>query len=79
VFVAVEAGALVRSPDSGEHWDDRTPDGPFDTHTLLMHPLAPDRLYAAAGDGLRSPERGYNERYDGGITWHGSAEGRQHH
>jgi hypothetical protein len=44
-----------------------------------MHPLAPDRLYAAAGDGLRSPERGYNERYDGGITWHGSAEGRQHH
>src|SRR5262249_49337629 len=36
VFVAIEAGALVKSIDGGEHWEDRVPDGPIDTHTLLM-------------------------------------------
>ncbi|MCB8959104.1 MAG: glycosyl hydrolase [Ardenticatenales bacterium] len=79
IFVAIEAGALVFSPDGGNQWHDRTPDSPLDTHTLLMHPLAPNRLYSAAGDGLRAPERGYNESYDAGATWHHSAEGRDHH
>ena len=79
LFVAVEAGALVSSLDGGDHWQDRTADSPIDTHTLLMHPLAPDRLYAAAGDGLRRPDRGYNESYDAGRTWRHSAEGRDDH
>ncbi|HEX6819767.1 MAG TPA: glycosyl hydrolase, partial [Ktedonobacterales bacterium] len=46
IFVAIEAGALVRSLDGGETWEDRTPESPYDTHTLLMHRLAPDRLYS---------------------------------
>ena len=79
LFVAIEAGALVFSQDGGEHWHDRTPDSPFDTHTLLMHPMAPDRLYSAAGDGMRAPERGYNVSNDAGATWSHFAEGRHHH
>lgn len=79
LFVAIEAGALVFSLDGGNHWHDRTPHSPLDTHTLLMHPMAPDRLYSAAGDGLRAPERGYNESYDAGATWRHLAEGRHHH
>lgn len=80
LFVAIEAGALVSSDDSGEHWHDRVEDGPFDTHTLLMHPMAPDRLYSAAGDGGgRAPERGYNESDDAGATWRHEAKDRSHH
>jgi hypothetical protein len=75
VFVAVEAGALVRSLDGGQTWEDRVPDGPFDTHTLVMHPQAPDRLYSAAGDGYPMPGRGYNESFDGGQTWQHPDEG----
>ncbi|MCB0128716.1 MAG: hypothetical protein KDE58_40905 [Caldilineaceae bacterium] len=80
LFVAIEAGALVHTDDGGQSWHDRTPDGPFDTHTLLMHPLAPDRLYSAAGDGGgRSPERGYNESHDAGQSWRRPVEGREYH
>jgi photosystem II stability/assembly factor-like uncharacterized protein len=78
VFVAVEAGALVHTLDGGATWEDRAPDGPYDTHTLVMHPQAPDRLYVAAGDGFLHPNRGYQESYDGGKTWHCPDEGLHH-
>ncbi|GGL51596.1 WD40/YVTN/BNR-like repeat-containing protein [Halocalculus aciditolerans] len=51
VYVAVEAGALVHTPDGGETWEDRAPDGPRDAHEVATHPDAPERVYAAAGDG----------------------------
>ena len=49
------------------------------THTLLMHPQVPHRLYSAAGDGFIYQGRGYNESYDGGQTWQHPAEGLEHH
>ena len=69
LYVAIEAGAVLKSADGGEHWEDRRPDGPRDVHTLAMHPLAPGRLYAASGDGLLRAGTGYAESRDGGGTW----------
>ncbi len=68
LYVCIEAGALVRSPDGGESWEDRRPDGPRDTHTLATHRKAPGRLYSAAGDG-------YFESHDYGESWSRPAEG----
>ncbi|MDR7415480.1 MAG: hypothetical protein QN200_03310 [Armatimonadota bacterium] len=62
LLVAIEAGALVRSPDGGRTWLDRVPGGPYDAHTVLLHPRDPGRIYVAAGDG-------YFESRDGGETW----------
>jgi hypothetical protein len=69
IFAAAEAGALIRSLDGGKTWEDRKPTGPFDTHTLVMHPLLPDRLYSAAGDGFMRPGNGFVQSDDGGETW----------
>lgn len=71
LFVAVEAGALVRTDDGGRTWRDREPGGPRDTHTLVVHRLDPERLYSAAGDG-------YFESEDGGRTWTQPMTGLRH-
>ena len=71
LYVAIEAGALVRTDDAGRTWRDRVPGGPRDTHTLATHPAAPNRLYSAAGDG-------YFESRDGGETWQQPDEGLRH-
>jgi photosystem II stability/assembly factor-like uncharacterized protein len=62
LFVAIEAGALIKSFDGGKTWKDRVKNGPYDTHTLVTHKKAPQRLYSAAGDG-------YFESQDYGMTW----------
>ncbi|MCD2204617.1 WD40/YVTN/BNR-like repeat-containing protein [Halobacterium sp. KA-6] len=62
LYVAVEAGALVRSPDGGETWRDRVPSGPYDTHSMATHDDRPDLAYSAAGDGFYVTE-------DGGDSW----------
>ncbi len=72
LFICIEAGALIRSPDRGDTWYDRTLDGPVDSHMLATHTLAPGRVYAAAGDG-------YFETSDGGDTWHRLDTGLRHH
>ena len=71
LFVAIEAGALIQSRDGGKTWLDRVGSGPYDTHTLRTHKMAPGRLYSAAGDG-------YFESYDYGETWNRFMEGLEH-
>ena len=79
VFAAAEAGALIRSLDGGQTWEDRKPDGPFDTHTLVLHRLAPNRLYSAAGDGFMRPGHGFVQSDDGGDTWYRPDDGLAYH
>jgi hypothetical protein len=79
VFAAIEAGALVRSLDGGQTWEDRKPDGPFDTHTLVLPRLAPNRLYSAAGDGFSQAGNGFAQSDDGGETWFRPDDGLAYH
>lgn len=68
LWLAIEAGALVTTPDGGRTWHDRVPGGPYDTHELAIHPDRPDALRVAAGEG-------YYESDDGGATWASPDEG----
>ena len=71
LYVAIEAGALVRSTDRGDGWSDRVSGGPIDTHTAASHREAEGRVYSAAGDG-------YFETTDGGETWARISDGLRH-
>lgn len=71
LYVAIEAGALLRAKNGGETWHDRVPDGPYDTHTAATHHDAAGRVYSAAGDG-------YYESVDGGESWSRRMEGLAH-
>ena len=57
--VGIELGGVMRSRDGGKTWIDHNPQAYSDAHQLLTHPLAPERLYEAAGQGIaRSDDRG---------------------
>lgn len=57
--VGIELGGVMRSQDAGASWIDHNPQAHSDAHQLLTHPLAPDRVYEAAGQGIaRSEDRG---------------------
>jgi photosystem II stability/assembly factor-like uncharacterized protein len=71
LYVAVEAGALVRTGDGGETWRDRVPDGPRDTHSMATHPDRPGVAWAAAGDGFAVTA-------DGGDSWSFAESGLSH-
>lgn len=71
LYVAIEAGALLRSLDRGDTWLDRTADGPYDTHTLALHPQARGCVYSAAGDG-------YYESRDECRSWKNDEAGLRH-
>jgi photosystem II stability/assembly factor-like uncharacterized protein len=71
LYVTIEAGAFVRSPDAGETWLDHPEGARRDSHTLATHPDAPGRVYAAAGNG-------YAESFDGGETWTYPQQGLDH-
>jgi hypothetical protein len=71
VYVGIEAGALLVTPDGGETWIDRPPGSRRDNHTLATHPDADGRVYSAAGDG-------YAESTDGGRFWEHPQAGLDH-
>jgi photosystem II stability/assembly factor-like uncharacterized protein len=68
LWVAVEAGALIRTTDGGRSWADRVAGGPWDTHELAVHPDSAEVLRVAAGDG-------YFESRDGGASWTSPMDG----
>jgi hypothetical protein len=79
IFAAAEAGALVRSLDGGQNWEDRKVGGPFDTHTLALPRSVSGCLYSAAGDGFLHAGDGFAQSNDGGETWVRPGEGLDHH
>jgi photosystem II stability/assembly factor-like uncharacterized protein len=70
--VGIELGGVMRSFDGGSSWIDHNPQAYSDAHQLLMHPLAPERLYEAAGQGVaRSDDRGDTWRkFEHGLDRH---------
>lgn len=75
IGVSIEAGAVFTTENHGETWKDRAENSPIDAHTLLTHPKAPGRLYAACGDGVTNEEYAYTESEDEGRTWNYMSEG----
>ena len=57
--VGIELGGVMRSLDGGATWIDHNPEAHSDAHEFLTHPMAPTRVYEAAGQGIaRSEDRG---------------------
>ena len=71
LYVGIEAGALLVSPDGGQTWMERPEGSRYDNHQLATHPTAPGRVYSAAGDG-------YAESMDFGETWDHPQDGLDH-
>ncbi len=71
LYVAIEAGAFIRSTDGGERWEPHPKGARRDAHTVATHPEAPERVYVAAGDG-------YAESSDRGASWRYPQEGLEH-
>ncbi|WP_254525079.1 WD40/YVTN/BNR-like repeat-containing protein [Natrinema caseinilyticum] len=71
LYVGIEAGAFVYTPDGGETWRERPPGSRRDNHSLAIHPRKAGRVYAAAGDG-------YAESDDGGRSWRRPQDGLEH-
>jgi photosystem II stability/assembly factor-like uncharacterized protein len=66
--VGIELGGVMRSHDAGASWIDHNLQAHSDAHQLLTHPLAPDRLYEAAGQGIARSD-------DLGDSWQRIEEG----
>ena len=72
LLVGVELGGVMRSRDGGATWEDHNQGARQDAHRLLTHPLAPRRVYEAAGDGIALSD-------DDGSTWELIGRGLDRH
>jgi hypothetical protein len=72
LFVGIELGGVMRSTDGGATWEDRKPGSYHDSHAVQTHPLAPGRVYEAAGEGVAISD-------DAGATWRPVDAGQQLH
>lgn len=79
LLAGIEAGALLRSADGGETWEDHRPGALPDVHTLAWHPKVRGRAYEAGGFGgaawsddngktWRRADAGLNRRYVWALT-----------
>ncbi len=78
IYASIEAGAVIRTQNGGEHWLDTKEGNPIDAHTLLTHPKSPNRIYAACSDGVDQPGRSVLMSFDGGGTWIPFSDGLEH-
>ncbi|PYI52438.1 WD40/YVTN/BNR-like repeat-containing protein [Paenibacillus flagellatus] len=78
IYVSIEAGAVIKTPNGGEHWLDTKEGNPLDAHTLLAHSKAPNRIYAACSDGVDQPGRSVLMSRDGGESWEPLSDGLEH-
>ncbi len=72
LFAGIELGGVMRSTDGGATWEDRKPGSYHDSHAVLTHPLAPGRVYEAAGGGVALSD-------DRGATWREIDDGMDRH
>lgn len=72
LFVGIELGGVMRSTDGGATWEDRKPGSYHDSHAVLTHPTAHERVYEAAGGGVSLST-------DSGQTWRTVDEGMDRH
>ena len=72
VYVGIELGGVMRTRDGGKTWEDRKPGSQPDAHALATHPMAPDRVYEAAGGGVARSD-------DAGDTWYRFDDGMDRH
>jgi photosystem II stability/assembly factor-like uncharacterized protein len=72
IAVGIELGGVMRSLDGGASWIDHNPQAHSDAHELVTHPLASDRVYEAAGQGIARSE-------DRGVTWRAREDGLDRH
>jgi photosystem II stability/assembly factor-like uncharacterized protein len=70
--VGIELGGVMRSRDGGSSWIDHNTEAHSDAHQLLTHPLAPERVWEAAGQGLARSD-------DGGESWRRFEHGLDRH
>jgi photosystem II stability/assembly factor-like uncharacterized protein len=73
IYASVEVGALLRSRDSGQSWEELNGGLYMDVHRCIITPAHPDRLYVTGGQGIWISN-------DAGVTWEnpfarGSEEG----
>ncbi len=72
LFAGIELGGVMRSTDGGETWEDRKPGSQHDSHAIVSHPKATNRVYEAAGGGVAASD-------DTGETWHPVDDGMDRH
>jgi photosystem II stability/assembly factor-like uncharacterized protein len=78
IYASIEAGAVIRTRNGGKQWLDTKEGDPLDAHSLLTHPKAPNRIYAACSDGVDQPGRSVLMSHDGGESWVTFSDGLEH-
>ncbi len=72
LFAGIELGGVMRSIDGGNTWEDRKSGSYHDSHAIVVHPKARDRVYEAAGGGVAISE-------NMGESWRETDEGMDRH
>jgi len=72
IYAGIELGGVMRSTDGGQTWEDRKSGSYHDSHAVLTHPTALERIYEAAGGGVALS-------HDAGASWSEVDDGMDRH